>query len=201
MQTSHVTNTHSKFRACSRVRQLLSVMFEVGDASMGRWLHDLFPREDYVAYWSLCDRLQTRALRDGLGVLSPCARVILLAERDDVGMAKSGWYSLVYWDDYDLMDMIPALEAVGAAVNAQVLRELAVLFPGGTIPPSTKERVHQYHTQVMDLEEQLEKLDERLRTANEDIVRLTEQFALAHRAELREEEVEPDPAPDPRRIR
>ena len=161
---------------------------------MARTLGELFRGtnvrigEDIVLYDELCDRLQSKAQQVGLDRLSPLARVVLLAERYDVGMCKSGWYTLMYWDDYDIMEMIPALEAIGAIQNAQILREVAALFPSGTIPTSVPQRVREYQEQVMCLEAQLDCLEERLKESREDVCRLAHQFTLAHRAELSKEE-------------
>jgi hypothetical protein len=147
--------------------------------------------EDIVLYDQLCERLQRKARAAGLDALSDPARVILLADRYDAGMFRSGWYTLMSLDDYDLMGMIPALEAIGARVTAQVLRELASLFPSGTIPMSVPVRDREYKEHVMGLEDQLNDLEARLNAVELKIERvpaLAERFALAHRAELAEEE-------------
>jgi hypothetical protein len=164
---------------------------------MAETLRDLFlcpsdcAGEDIVLYEQLCERLEQKARAAGLGALSAPARVVLLADRYDAGMFRSGWQSLMHWDDYDIMEMIPALEAIGARTTTQVLRELARLFPTGTIPASVPVRVREYIDHVMKVEDHLDVLEERLwevRLTTERVDVLAERYALAHRAELAEEE-------------
>jgi hypothetical protein len=163
---------------------------------MPRTLSELFlcpnaSGEDVVHFEQLCERLEQKARAVGLGSLSPAARAVLLADRYDAGMFRGGWYTLMGGDDYDVMDMIPALEVIGAQVTAQVLRELATLFPAGTIPASVPVRDWQYKEHVMRLEDQLEGLEKRLNEVElttERVPELARRFALAHRAELAEEE-------------
>lgn len=164
---------------------------------MSRTLGDLFfcPNsvgENVVIFDQLCTRLQQKAQTLGLNSLSEPARIVLLAYCYDVGMFRSGWYTLMYWDKYDVMDMIPALEAIGARTAAQILREVASLFPTGTIPASVALRNKQYNEHVEPLyEARLESLNKQLgevEFSTEQVSVLAEQFALAHRAELVKEE-------------
>src|SRR5262245_41541804 len=120
----------------------------MGGHGMARTLRQILgdlEQGDPGSFWELAQWLEEKAVREGLDSLSAPARAIYLADRFDAGMFRGGFDTLMRWDPgLDIMQMIPALEAIGAARTAQVVRDLASLFPGGIIPTDPAARLREF---------------------------------------------------------
>lgn len=175
---------------------------------MGVTLQDIL-RDPEVSFSELIQWLEGKVSREGLNALSAQAQALYYADRYDRGVFRGGHYTLMFYDpDLDIMQMIPSLEAIGAPKTAQVLRDLAALFPGGIIPIGREPRLSQYEsvceklrTERIDARgpeaaEDPSRLEEQLRAANENVYLLAVRFALDHKELLLQEDAEPNAAAD-----